>query len=288
MIESQSQFIMPTITASASSIWRSLGRRVSALCAAGLGVYGVLVALLWWGQERLLFEPEPLPADHRFDLGPDVHERTIDVPGARLSALHLRLPAPRGVVFFLHGNAGNLLNWFVDVDFFRQANVDLFMIDYRGYGKSTGRIESEAQLHADVRAAWDAVAPAYAGGKRVLFGRSLGTALAARLALVVRPELTVLVSPYSSMRALAAEHVPWIPAAVLRYPLATDADVAQLGTPLLLLHGDRDTLIAASHSETLHRVNGAAHLRLVKGAGHNDLQEFDDYRATLRAALDAL
>ena len=204
---------LPSVAGSASAIWRSLGRRLSGLGAAALGVYGVLVALLWWGQERLLFAPEPLPADHRFDSGPDVHERTIDVPGARLSALHLKRPAPRGVVFFLHGNAGNLLNWFVDLDFYRQSNFDLFMIDYRGYGKSTGRIENEAQLHADVRAAWDAVAPAYAGSKRVLLGRSLGSALAARLAVAVQPELTVLVSPYSSMGALAAEHHPWVPVA---------------------------------------------------------------------------
>jgi len=272
----------------ASAIWRSLGRRVSALFAAVLGVYGVLVALLWWGQERLLFAPEPLPADYRLDLGPDVQERTVDVPGARLSALHLKRPAPRGVVFLLHGNAGNLLNWFVDLDFYRQANFDLFMIDYRGYGKSTGRIQSEAQLHADVRAVWDVVAPAYAGSKRVLLGRSLGSALAARLAVAVQPDLTVLVSPYSSMGALAAEHYPWVPAAALRYPLATDADVAQLRTPVLLLHGDQDTLIAASHSETLHRVNGAARLHLVKGAGHNDLEAFDDYHAVLTAALAAL
>lgn len=277
-----------SVTGPASAIWRSLGRRLSALGAAALGVYGVLVALLWWGQERLLFAPEPLPADHRFDLGPDVHERTIDVPGARLNALHLKRPAPRGVVFFLHGNAGNLLNWFVDLDFYRQANFDLFMIDFRGYGKSTGRIESEAQLHADVRAAWDAVAPSYAGSKRVLLGRSLGSALAARLAVTVQPDLTVLVSPYSSMRALAADHYPWVPAAALRYPLATDADVAQLRTPVLLLHGDQDALIAASHSETLHRVNGAAHLHLVKGAGHNDLEAFGDYHSVLRDALNAL
>ena len=266
----------------------AFARRLLALGGAAVGIYGALLAMLWWGQERLLFIPERLAADHHFGFGADVHERTIDVPGARLHALHLQLPAPRGVVFFLHGNAGNLQNWFVDVDFFRHANFDLFMIDYRGYGKSSGRIESEAQLHADVRATWEAIAPAYAGKKRVLFGRSLGTALAARLALAVQPELTVLVSPYSSMGALAAQHYSWVPAAALRYPLATDADVAQLRTPLLLLHGDRDTLIAASHSETLAKRNGQARLHIVKGAGHNDLQEFDDYDSVLRAALDAL
>ncbi|HEX6019197.1 MAG TPA: alpha/beta fold hydrolase [Burkholderiaceae bacterium] len=262
--------------------------RVWALFAVAAGAYVVLLAALWWGQERLLFLPTPLAPEYRMALERDVHERFIAVPGARLHALHLNLPAPRGMVFFLHGNAGNLESWFVDLDVYRRANFDVFMLDYRGYGKSSGRIESEQQLHADVRAAWDAVAPEYAGMKRVLLGRSLGTGLAVPLALQVQPELTVLVSPYSSLRAMAAEHYPWVPGFMLRYPLATDAAIAQLRTPLLLLHGARDDVIAPRHSEVLKRLQPQARLRIVKDAGHNDLQAFDEYRTALRAALDAL
>jgi len=251
-------------------------------------LYGLVLVLLWFAQERLLFLPTPLAPEYRLALEPDVHERFVEVPGARLHALHLKLPAPRGVVFFLHGNAGNLANWFGDPELYRRANFDLFMLDYRGYGKSSGRIQSEAQLHADVRAAWDAIAPAYAGGKRVLLGRSLGSALAAQLALAVQPELTLLVSPYASVRALAANHYPWVPAALLRYPLDTETSVRALRTPVLLLHGERDTVIPASHSEVLARANPAARLLRIAGAGHNDLDAFDAYRAALRAALDAL
>jgi len=191
-------------------------------------------------------------------------------------------------VFFLHGNAGNLQGWFDDLDFYRRANFDLFMIDYRGYGKSSGRIESEAQLHADARAAWDVVAPEYVGRKRVLLGRSLGSGLAVPLALQVQPELTVLVSPYSSMRAMAAELYPWVPSKLLRYPLATDESIARLRSPVLLLHGELDELIAPHHSRTLKRLFPTAQLHIVKGAGHNDIQQFDGYHAALRAALDAL
>jgi uncharacterized protein len=263
-------------------------QRVIALLTLALLVYGLVLALLWWGQERLLFLPTPLAPDHRLALEPGVHERTVDVPGARLHALHLKLPAPRGVVFFLHGNAGNLESWFVDLQVYRRANFDLFMLDYRGYGKSSGRIDSEAQLHADVRAAWDAVAPEYAGKKRVLLGRSLGSGLAVPLALQVQPELTVLVSPYSSMRAMASEAYPWVPTALLRYPLATDEAIVQLRSPLLLVHGEHDELIGAHHSEALKRLHPPARLHIVKGAGHNDLHAFGDYEATLRAALDAL
>src|SRR5688500_2062025 len=257
--------------------------------AAALALlYALLIVLLWWQQERLLFLPQALPAQHAYRLGADVHETFVDVPGARLNALHLKLPAPRGVVFYLHGNAENLEGWFVDLDVYRRANFDMFMIDYRGYGKSGGRIESEAQLHADVRAAWDAVAPMYAGQRRVLLRCSLGSGLAAHPAAQVQPALTVLVSPYSSMRALAAEHYWWVPSWVLRYPLASDRAIASLRTPLLLLHGERDDLIGPHHAEALHRVQPQARLHIVSGTGHNDLQSSDSYRTLLGAALDAL
>ena len=243
------------------------------------------MAALWWGQERLLFAPQLLPADHRFDLGADVQERWIAVPGARLNALHLRLPQPRGVVFFLHGNSGNLQSWFINPDFYRRANVDLFMIDYRGYGKSTGHIQNEAQLHADVRAAWDAVAPLYAGKKRVIYGRSLGTGLAAALSTDVQSELTVLVSPYESMLALTADHYPLVPGWVVRYPLRTDLALPHIKSPLLLVHGERDTLIRPEHSRRLQALVPGARLLLVPGAGHNDLQRFDTYLYGFDAAL---
>ena len=250
--------------------------------------YGAALLWVWLRQERLLFHPEPLAAGHAFDLGADVHEETLDVPGARLSALHLRLPAPKGVVFFLHGNAGNLASWFVNADFYREANFDLYMIDFRGYGKSSGQIDSEAQLRADVRAAWDQVAPRYQGLKRVIYGRSLGSGLAAGLAAQVAPDLTILVSPYSSMQALAHEHYPFVPSALLRYPLRTVDDAARLHGPVLLVHGDRDLVVPPHHSTDIQTVAPQAKLLRIPAAGHGDLQDFEVYRQALRAALAAL
>jgi uncharacterized protein len=248
-------------------------------------VYGALLAAIWFSQERLLFAPSPLPAAHRFAVDSDVHESWIEVPGARLNALHLRLAQPDGVVFFLHGNAGNLDSWFINAAFYRQANLDLFMIDYRGYGKSSGHIESQAQLEADVRAAWAAVAPNYTGLRRVIYGRSLGSGLAATLAADVQPELTVLVSPFESMVALAGEHYPWVPLALLRYPLRTDQALARIGGPVWMAHGELDTLIPPQHAARLLAFAPQAQLLRVVGAGHNDIQEFEAYLNGLRKAL---
>lgn len=257
-----------------------------------LGLVGVAWGGLWWGQEKLLFLPQRLAQDHVLATADDIHELRIPVEGAELSALHLRLPDPKGVVFFLHGNAGSLASWFVNPDYYRRLGYDLFMIDYRGYGKSSGAITSEAQLHADVRAAWDSIAARYAGGKRVLYGRSLGSGLAARLAVDLpaeqAPHLTVLVSPYTSVADLTAQYYPWVPARLLRYPLRSDALVARIPNRLLLIHGARDELIVPAHSHALKALAPRAELLLVPDAGHNDLQAFPAYLDGLARALQSL
>lgn len=244
-------------------------------------------ATLWLSQERLLFHPVPLPADARLSDEPGVSERFVAVPGARLSVLEFRLPKPNGVVFFLHGNSANLRTWFIDASAYRRANLDLVMMDYRGFGKSTGQIESEAQLHADVEAVWQSVAARYRGKRVIAYGRSLGTGLAAAWAAHHQPDLTILVSPYSSMRDLAAQHYPWVPGAALRYPLRSDEAVARIHTPLLLIHGEQDGLIPLAHSQALAERAPGARVVVIAGAGHNDVHQFAAYKSVIDQALGA-
>jgi pimeloyl-ACP methyl ester carboxylesterase len=263
------------------------------LPALGAALYGAALAWLWFRQEHLLFEPERLAPGDAVATDPDTHELHVDVPGARLSVAQLRLPDPRGVVFYLHGNSGNLRKWFTSLDTFRALNFDVVMMDYRGFGKSTGRIESEAQLHADVRAVWNAVADQYAGRAIVVSGQSLGTGLAAGLSAELcgagcGPDLTLLISPYSSMRALADEHYPWVPSGVLRYKLATVDHACKVSGPVMLVHGDRDELIGHHHSEAIRKAMPQCQLLLVEGAGHGDVHQFPSFREGVAAALGAL
>jgi len=239
-------------------------------------VYGGVLVLLYWKQESLLFFPTRLPHDHRFSVS-DVVERPVDVDGARLSALHFRQPNAKGLVFFLHGNGGSLEEWVTGTEFYRRTGFDLFIIDYRGYGKSTGRIESEAQMHADVRAAWLSIAPEYAGRKIVLYGRSLGTGLATRLATDVEAHLLVLISPYSSLRDVARDHYPWVPSALLRYPLRTDEWLPRVKMPVLILHGERDSVIGIAHAERLHMLVPSTEFVRLQGVDHNDVHLSTEY-----------
>ena len=259
---------------------------IAALAVVG---YAAAVAALYLMQERLIFPASTLPADYRFVFDQPFEEMRIDVPGAQLDALHFTQSDPRGLVFFLHGNAGDLSTWTTGLDFYRRVNYDLFIFDYRGYGKSTGRIESEAQLHADVRAAWDRIAPRYRERNLpiVIYGRSLGTGLAAYLARDVDPALLMLVTPYASLAGAALRAFPFAPEWAMKYPLRTDRIIGEVKSPVLLVHGNRDALLPLADSEQLHGlVRSSAELLVVEGAGHNDIHEFPAYLDGLAARLN--
>lgn len=256
---------------------------VSGLAVAA-ALYAIVLVLLYFNQERLLFFPEKLPASKTFSYVLPHEQVWVDVPGAKLHAIHLKNANPRGLVFYLHGNGGNVDGWTAGADFYKTLNYDLFMIDYRGYGKSTGKIESEAQLHADARIAYDFIAPRYAGKPIAVFGRSLGTGIATELSIDASPAITILISPYRSIRALATGLYPFVPGALVRYPLDSEARIADIKNPLLLMHGKADALIPLTHAQALAAKNPSAKLVVLQSA-HNDVHEAPGYREAITRAF---
>lgn len=249
----------------------------------GISATPVLIACaffthLYFTQESIIFPAAILPPDHEFVFELPFEEVTIDVVGAELNGLHFRQAEPRGLVFFLHGNGGNLESWTTNIDFYRRVNYDLFIFDYRGYGKSTGHIQSEAQLHDDVQMAWQSAAPQYDAKPIVIYGRSLGAALAAKLAVDVDADLLILVSPFSSMVAMARRQYPLLPDWLVRYPLRTDHLIGDIQTTTLFVHGDKDEFIPLTHSRALRNMaNMPRKLLVIEGAGHNDVHQFKSY-----------
>ncbi|MBT8100836.1 MAG: lysophospholipase [Gammaproteobacteria bacterium] len=241
---------------------------------------------LYITQESIIFPGTGLQPDHQFVFDLPFDEVTIPVDGAEINALHFQQANPRGLIFFLHGNAGNLDSWTSNVDYYRRVNYDLFILDYRGYGKSTGSIDSEQQLHEDVRAAWNSIAPSYAQKPVVIYGRSLGAALAARLAADVNPELLILVTPFRSMNAMAQLHYPFAPEWLVRYPLRTDELIADIQSRTVLVHGDQDRVIPLDHSyELLDLATAPTTLLVIEGADHNNIHQFSSYLDGLTAEL---
>lgn len=282
---------MTSPTPSSQTKW--IRRTAVVLMLSPVLLWAAAVAYVWSHQEKLLFAPQVLAQDADLHQA-DTKEEWVDVPGARLHALHMRQPDvdhrrhTKGLVFYLHGNAGNVSTWFTNADFWRRSGFDLFMLDYRGYGKSSGHLENQTQLLDDVMRAWRQVAPEYVGLKHVIFGRSLGTGLATYLATQVKADMLVLVSPYQSIQAMATSRYPWVPGAVLRYPLHTDQWLPQVDTQVLIFHGEQDTLIPIEHAEHLLALKPTATLVRIPQAGHGDIQKVQLYTDTLMARLQGL
>jgi pimeloyl-ACP methyl ester carboxylesterase len=248
--------------------------------------YITAMAALYIFQDKLIFPAEALPKDHRFSFDMPFVELNLPVDGAVLNALHFEQKDARGLIFFLHGNAGNLVDWVTDLEFYRQANYDLFIFDYRGYGKSTGTLKSQAQAESDVRIAWDFIAPRYADKPVVIYGRSIGSALATELAVQVNPALLVLVSPFTSMIDMAKQRYPFAPSWLLRYPFKTDEIIENVASKVLLIHGDKDNFIPITHSQSLQqRTQSPSTLLVINGANHSNIHNFDSYISGLTEAL---
>lgn len=252
-------------------------------------MYFCLLAALYLFQENLIFPGEKLPNDFEFSYDLPYKEITLPVNGAQLHGLHFTQENPRGLFFFLHGNAGNVHTWTDDVEYFQAVNYDLFIFDYRGYGKSTGKISSQQELYDDVRVAWDYIISEYKDKPVVIYGRSLGSALATQLAKDVNPNLLVLVSPFTSMTAMAKQEHPIAPSWLLRYPFPTDEMIKEVNAKVVLIHGDADAFISLDHSKSLQKLTQQkSELMVIKDGDHSDIHDLPDYKAALSRALDSI
>ena len=241
-------------------------------------------------QESLIFHPEVLPADYQFKFPIPFEEVTLQVDGAVIHALLFKSAKARGVVLYFHGNAGSLRTWGEIAPEFTSRGYDLFIPDYRGFGKSTGRADSEATLLRDGAAAYAYVAGLYSNKRILVYGRSIGTGIAAFVAQKASPKALILESPFFSFTDLAAYHYPLLPRSILetflRYSFHTDAWMKNIACPVYLFHGTKDDIIPSTASQRLMDILGdKGTLILVDGGGHNDLADFGVYREKLDAIL---
>ena len=218
---------------------------VAALYAATLGT-------LYLVQEKLLFHPQTLAADYTFHFPVPYREIRLPVAGAELHGLHFRHENPQGAIVFFHGNAGSLAHWGNIGARLAALGYDCYLFDYRGYGKSTGRLRSETQMLADVDAMMAYIRRDSGDKPLTLIGYSLGSGMAAYAAAHYPVERLILVSPFHTLRGLIQEKYPIVPALLIKYPLPSAEYLAQSPeTPILLFHGRRDTLIPPAHSHRL-------------------------------------
>jgi fermentation-respiration switch protein FrsA (DUF1100 family) len=236
-------------------------------------IYLVIVGLLYLFQSRLIYFPSsrmvttPASVGLPFD---DVSFVTDD--GVRLSGWYVPSASARGTVVYFHGNGGNISYCTEMLRVLHAMDVNVFIFDYRGYGDSEG-LPTEEGTYRDADAAWR-----YLVEKRhipprelVLYGHSLGGAIASWLAARREHAALVLESAFTSAADVGANAYPWIPVRLLirfRYP--TKDHLQSVDTPVLVIHSRSDEIIPFHHGEALFKAARGRKQFLEIAGGHND------------------
>ena len=236
--------------------------------------YILFLVGVYFYQEQLIFHPSKLPKDYTFKF--DLNHEEIGILTEKndtINSLYFYAKKPKGVIYFLHGNSGDLSGWGDMAPYFTMKNYNVFMIDYRGFGKSEGKIFSEKQFLNDAQNGYDFLKTMHPENEIIVLGYSIGTGPASYLSSVNKPKKIVLASPYYSFKNLAKEKIPFIPSFVLKYPLESNKYLKQSNAPITIFHGDEDRLISVHHSQKL--VVELKHKKVkfypIIGQGHNGI-----------------
>jgi pimeloyl-ACP methyl ester carboxylesterase len=268
------------------------GRKVTLLIAVPLLLYAAICAAVFFLQTSLIFPVSMVPGAG--PPPPGAARLQLDAAtGERLNGLHVppRPGAQQGEAPVILGFGGNAWNG-EDMaaylhDLYPQADVVAF--HYRGYPPSQGS-PSAAALRADAVAIFDWARRRFPNRRILAVGFSIGSGVAASLAAQRPLAGAILVTPFDSLAAAAADHYPWLPVRLMfRHELPAADDLRGSRVPVAILSGERDTLILPARSDALRQAAGhVAYSRVIAGAGHNDIYQREDFRAAMHEALAAL
>jgi pimeloyl-ACP methyl ester carboxylesterase len=246
------------------------------------GGYLLLCLLFYFLQDYFFFRPEILPRhfEYRYPFPFDEVDFEME-DGGQINGLHFRVPNAKGVVFYLKGNSRSLKGWGKFAKDFVSKGYDFFMIDYRGFGKSSGK-RTEATLYNDAQTVYKWLSERYPEGEIVLYGRSLGSGIAARIASWNKPQLLILDAPYYSFLYQVRQYGFWLPLGwLLRYKIRTDFFIKKVDCPTFILHGTHDRLISFRQGKMLHEHAPNSTLAPIEEAGHNNMPSFPQYHELL-------
>ncbi|TVQ37566.1 MAG: alpha/beta hydrolase [Spirochaetaceae bacterium] len=228
-------------------------------------------------ERRMVFHPVRHPhgnwAPEQFDLPVEDHWFETE-DGVTLHGWYARAEQPVGTtLLWSQGNAGNLTYRMQNMRLLLDYGIDVFIYDYRGYGRSQGN-PTEVGIYADARAAYDYLARELQIAPReiVLFGRSLGSAVAVDLALQRDVAGVILEAPLTNARDMSRRLVPLLPVhRVISTQLDSLAKIPNINVPVLIIHGDRDNVVPIEQGKRLYAAAGQPRqFYTVEGAGHND------------------
>ncbi|MGB5377162.1 alpha/beta hydrolase [Muriicola sp.] len=249
-----------------------------------LTAYFLISLLLYILQDYLLFKPEKLPADFQFYYEhQETEEYNVETrDGAVINGLRFKAKDPKGIVFYLKGNSKSIKGWGKFAVDFTRHGYDVLMVDYRGFGKSTGRRTQKA-VKRDMQVVYDKIKQKVDEKYIILYGRSLGSGFATKLASMNNPRMLILDAPYYSLKKVAKKYIPFMPLSLLlKFPMPTYKWLKYVNCPIHIIHGTDDNLIPYKTSVKLSKIKPVqTTLYTVIGGGHKNLNTFESYHKML-------
>jgi len=231
-----------------------------------------------------MFKPEKLAADFQFYYEhQETEEYNVETrDGAVINGLRFKAKDPKGIVFYLKGNSKSIKGWGKFAVDFTRHGYDVLMVDYRGFGKSTGRRTQKA-IKRDMQVVYDKIKQKVDEKYIILYGRSLGSGFATKLASMNNPRMLILDAPYYSLKHVAKKFMPFMPLSLLlKFPMPTYKWLQYVNCPIHIIHGTDDNLIPYKTSVRLSKVKPAqTTLYTVIGGGHKNLNTFEAYHKML-------
>ncbi|GGD12609.1 alpha/beta hydrolase [Hyunsoonleella pacifica] len=263
-------------------------RKLKKLAIVLLTLYVMISAGLYFMQEKLLFLPSVLEDNYQYEFNYDFEELNFKTDdGAVLNAIHFKVENPKGVILYFHGNAGDLSRWGKITEFFVEKDYDVLVMDYRTYGKSTGKL-SENAFYSDAQLFYDFLKTKYNEGRITVYGRSLGTGIATYIASQNTPKQLILETPYYSMVDVGKHRFPFLPVeTLLKYKFPTYQFIQNVTCPITMFHGLNDRVVPYKSAEKLFKVTpkGKGVLVTIDEANHSNIIEFKTYHNTIEELL---
>lgn len=251
-------------------------------------IYLIVVSYVYFNQVGMVFHATRLPKDYKFDYQQKFEE--INIPsfdGKNLNGLLFKAENSKGLVFYLHGNAGTLETWGEIAKIYTSLGYDIFILDYRSFGKSEREIEDEEQLSKDVSIVYKTISKRYSENKIIIAGYSIGSGFAAKLALENKPKALILQAPYYNFLELSTSKAPFFPDFMKKFSLETNLYLPQINVPIYMFHGTADQLIPCENSIRLKKLLKAnAYFYPLKNQGHIGVNENEDFQKQLKIILE--
>lgn len=270
-------------------------------------MYFIVLISMFFMQEKLLFHPQKTPENFKYQFVNIFEEKFISVDDLKIHSLYFLAKKPKGTILYFHGNGCELRQCgYIADELVSKTAYNVWIFDYPGYGKSDGAIISEQQLHNIAIQIYSELIAIDSNkinldglstndvdsnsetNNIILFGRSLGSGIATKLASHNKVKALILETPYYSIKDLALSKYPFVPPFLLKYNFRSDLYIPNVDAPTLVFHGDNDQLIPIDQAQRLSKL--AKNLKFVKiqGGTHDDLSTFSSYWSELEIFLNHL